>query len=282
MRIFIDTDCGVDDALAIAVITSNDDVDIVGITSTSGNTSAPQAASNVEVVLRAMGHHIPVTPGPEPYDSFSPRELHGPDGLAGYGGVPGRPARTDAATEMREFCEQAGPHDVLLCLGPLTNLAYARPTAHPRIVAVGGAGIIGEPDPGRDPNSDVDIAATTWVANNLSVDWVTINAGQRVWLEDIHFRPGTAAGQFLRAIHETYGWLCASRAGRKEWSPSVYDTLAVVAATDRRDVGWEPVSAIIDGTALWGDRGGTHRMLSAVGGSELIEPVRSAVAETVA
>lgn len=281
MRMFIDTDCGVDDALALAVIHSLSGVEVVGITSTSGNTSARQAASNAETVLEVMGNHIPVVSGPDPSKSFAPREAHGPDGLGGYGTAPVEPNCSNAATALRTFCEEAGGHDVLLCLGPLTNLASAKPALGPRIVAVGGAGIVGEPDPGRDPNSQVDIAATTWVANNLSVDWVTINAGERVWLQESDFRSASPAGRFLRTVHESYGWHCAARAGRTTWSPAAYDTLAAVVATDPRIAGWEPVSASIDQTSLWGSSGGEHRMLSEAVGAALIGRVRSAVTQAV-
>lgn len=281
MRIFIDTDCGVDDALALAVLIRYYGIDIAGITSTSGNTSARQAASNVGVVLKAMGHHIPVIAGPDPGSSFTPREVHGPDGLGGYAAAPVAPSAATAAGAVRAFCEAADERDVLLCLGPLTNLASARPASTPRIVAVGGAGVAGEPDPGRDPNSGVDIASTTWVANNLSVDWVTINAGEHIWLRDADFRSTSSTGRFLRAIHESYGWSCASRAVRAEWSPSAYDSLAAVAAVeDAAD--WEPVSAVVADGALWGEPGGEHRMLGANAGAALLESVRSAVVRAVA
>lgn len=281
MRIFIDTDCGVDDALALAALISWSGVEVAGITSTSGNTSAPQAASNVEVLLEVMGNHTPVISGPDPGSLFSPRDVHGSDGLGGYGSAPVEPTGLGAADAVREFCEAAGGSDLLLCLGPLTNLAEAGPTSCPRIVAVGGAGILGESDPCRDPNSQMDIAATTWVANNLSVDWVTINAGARVWLRESDFRSVTPTGRFLRAIHESYGWRCASQARRSTWSPSAYDTLAAVAATSPQVSGWEQVSAVVDGASLWGAPGGRHRMLSAESGAALVGQVRSAVAQAV-
>lgn len=282
MGIFIDTDCGVDDALALAIVIRHFGSDVVGITSTSGNTSARQAASNVKTLLQAMGHHIPVLSGPDPTSAFTPRDLHGPDGLGGYGRVPVTSTNDEAAAAaIRAFCDGAGAHDVLLCIGPLTNLARAKPASGPRIVAVGGAGVIGEPDPGRDPNSEADIPATTWVTNNLSVDWVTINAGENVWLDDSNFGVASSTGRFLRAIHESYGWHCASRAGRATWSPSAYDALAAVVAIDPQLTGWVDVSAKIDGTTLWGSRGGVHRMLTADGGNSLTDRVRSTVARTL-
>lgn len=277
VRIFIDTDCGVDDALALAVLVSRPEVEVVGVTTTSGNTSAVQAARNVSDVLAVMRHHIPVIVGPDPGPSFSPRLVHGTDGLGGHGSPPVRAGDSHAASRaIREFCESAAAEDVLLCLGPMTNLAAATPRTSPRIVAVGGAGIVGEPDPGRDPNSEVDIASTTWVIDNLGVDWVTINAGENVWLGESEFRSNTAIGRFLRAIHEPYGWHCAERAGRQVWSPSAYDTVAALAAAGSEVGPWEWVSPTVVGASLWGTLGGGHRMLTPAGDSRA-GVVRSAV-----
>jgi purine nucleosidase len=283
VRIFIDTDCGVDDALALAVLVSRPEFEIIGVTTTSGNTSAVQAARNVSDVLAVMRHHIPVIAGPEPDPSFKPRLVHGPDGLGGHGSPPLRAGDPHAASRaIREFCDSAGSEDVLLCLGPMTNLAAAQPQSNPRIVAVGGAGIVGERDPGRDPNSEVDISSTKWVIDNLAVEWVTINAGENLWLGESEFRSSTAIGRFLRAIHESYGWHCAERAGRQVWSPSAYDTVAALAAAGSEVGRWEWVSPTMVGASLWGTPGGDHRMLTVPADETCAGVVRSAVSKALA
>ncbi len=283
VRIFIDTDCGVDDALALAVLVSRPEVEIIGVTTTSGNTSAVQAARNVADVLAVMRHHIPVIAGPVPGPTFTPRLVHGPDGLGGHGSRPDRPGDPHAASKaILEFCESAGSEDVLLCLGPMTNLAAAKPQSSPRIVAVGGAGIVGESDPGRDPNSEVDIAASTWVVENLGVDWVTINAGEHIWLRESEFGSTTASGRFQRSIHEAYGWHCAQRAGRQVWSPSAYDTIAALAAVGSELGKWEWVTPTFVGSSMWGTPGGDHRMLTVPADESCAGVVRSAVSKALA
>ena len=52
-KFWIDTDCGVDDAHAIFIALAHPDVEVVGISTVAGNTSAAQAAKNVLRVLKA-------------------------------------------------------------------------------------------------------------------------------------------------------------------------------------------------------------------------------------
>ena len=267
MKVLIDTDCGVDDSLALALMARAPDVEVVAVTSTFGNTAPDQAAANASLILAAAGHsETPVFSGAISPVGFEPRLLHGVDGLGGYGAsLTGSVAAESGAAEgaIREFCESSSPEDVLLCLGPLTNAARARPTVvRPRVVAVGGAGLRGEVDPGRDPNVGADVEAARWVADHASVDWVTINSGSDVWLTGSDF-PASPLGGLLRRVHEDYGWACADRAGRRDWSPSGYDSLAAIAALRPDRFPWRRVRMVWEGGRLWGAGGGEHRMLAA-------------------
>ncbi|HWW27278.1 MAG TPA: nucleoside hydrolase, partial [Caulobacter sp.] len=56
LRLHIDTDCGVDDALALAMLArSRDAVEIVSVSAVFGNTYVDQAAANARGVLRLAG-----------------------------------------------------------------------------------------------------------------------------------------------------------------------------------------------------------------------------------
>lgn len=282
MRIFVDTDCGVDDALAVSLLVRDAGVEVAGITTTSGNTDAAQAARNVQLVLRWLGDHTTVTVGPNPPLGFVGRSVHGPDGLGGHGpaGASGTKDPDAASRQIRTFCENAGPESLMLCLGPLTNLAAAAPRSCPRIVAVGGVGILGEGGHDRDPNSEADPTATQWVIDNLRVDWVTMNSGAEVWLATEDFDTSPIGGGFMRRIHEDYGWRCAERAGRKQWSPSAYDALAVLAAVGGVVDGWTSVRPVLRGASVWGAPGGAHRMLCGSSGRVNAQLVRAAVRRT--
>ena len=54
-KLIIDTDCGVDDADAIFMALGCPDVEVIGFTTVSGNTTAPQSGRNVLRVLQQAG-----------------------------------------------------------------------------------------------------------------------------------------------------------------------------------------------------------------------------------
>src|SRR6266508_596023 len=64
MRVWIDTDCGCDDAAALAYLLYHPAVEIVGISTTFGNTSADNVTRNVLTLLDLAGRQgIPVARG---------------------------------------------------------------------------------------------------------------------------------------------------------------------------------------------------------------------------
>lgn len=126
-RVLIDTDCGVDDAVAAAILLSDPATAVAGIGTTDGNCSASQAAINVTRLLACAGcADTPLSVGTPslPLRTVSP---HGSDG---FGDVYDRSISPRATTEspaqriVRSGRERPGEL-VLLALGPLTNLAAA-------------------------------------------------------------------------------------------------------------------------------------------------------------
>ncbi len=130
-KIIIDTDPGVDDAMANLFACVHDGIDLLGLTSIFGNVTIDVATRNCLVLAELAGMSVPVARGaagplvqePRPVAS----EVHGADG---FGDAPaitpeGAPVEQTAA----EFiCEQvhAYPGEVVLCpVGPLTNIALA-------------------------------------------------------------------------------------------------------------------------------------------------------------
>lgn len=134
--IVIDTDCGIDDALAIALIWAAGAADrVLAVTTVGGNTTASQSAHNVRILSGLLGwHDLPVFPGSElgsRGERFDTGELvHGPDGM---GGVIGRaPDQSsdeagsgDCAARQIIALSHSNPGLELICLGPLTNVALA-------------------------------------------------------------------------------------------------------------------------------------------------------------
>lgn len=153
-KLIIDTDPGIDDAVALAWLLSQTTypVVIVGIGIVAGNTHPDQGANNALTVLHTFNRaDIPLAIGvarPFVYPlSRTNRLIHGPDGLWFAGAQPPHDAghcQRDAPAFYRDLA-QANPGATLLALGPLTNLAQTVQRypealrALGRIVILGGA-----------------------------------------------------------------------------------------------------------------------------------------------
>ena len=129
-RVIIDTDAGVDDALAILMALGQKDVKIEAFTTVSGNVGVDKTTANVLKILDLVGQDIPVYPGcPRPlvcpaYDAAS---IHGADGL-GDAGIPAskrKPQDKHAALALIDLANQNPGQLSLIAIGPLTNLAAA-------------------------------------------------------------------------------------------------------------------------------------------------------------
>ena len=127
-KVIIDCDPGIDDSLALILALNSPELEIVGITTVSGNVKADQGAKNSLKVLKLMNREdIPVYIGEEiplVRELITAQDTHGEDGLGetnyeeadvqvNYGGV--------------DFIlENARIGDIsIIALGPLTNLATA-------------------------------------------------------------------------------------------------------------------------------------------------------------
>ena len=62
-KIIIDTDPGIDDALALCYAFAHPDLDIIALTSIFGNVSSSLAADNALRLCELTGIEIPVAPG---------------------------------------------------------------------------------------------------------------------------------------------------------------------------------------------------------------------------
>eukprot|EP01086_Lenisia_limosa_P015022 TRINITY_DN4702_c0_g1_i2.p1 TRINITY_DN4702_c0_g1~~TRINITY_DN4702_c0_g1_i2.p1 ORF type:complete len:322 (+),score=68.23 TRINITY_DN4702_c0_g1_i2:56-1021(+) len=134
-RVVIDTDCGVDDAVALFLALFSPNIEVVGITCVNGNTTLDNVVANVRTLLAAWGKsHIPVFSGAdsplvEPKQNAS--EYHGKDGLGDMRHAivkqfgEGAPIKsTHAAFALSELCAN-GQETTIIALGPMTNVALA-------------------------------------------------------------------------------------------------------------------------------------------------------------
>lgn len=131
--IFVDTDVGVDDAIALLMLLHAPDITIVGIGGVDGNCPLDAVMHNIAIVLDvANATHIPVYRGAaRPLMGTRPTFdiVHGDDGLGGvahrFHAPALRPSAVPAAMALVEAA-RAHPGELdVLALGPLTNLALA-------------------------------------------------------------------------------------------------------------------------------------------------------------
>ncbi|XP_061082099.1 inosine-uridine preferring nucleoside hydrolase [Conger conger] len=132
-KLLVDVDCGVDDAQAIMVALAAPDVQVLGITCVSGNTSVDNVCRNVLRVLHVCQHlEIPVFRGaskPILENTLSAGHFHGLDGL-GDAPEPEAPGlemiqREGAVAAMIRIAREHAGEVSLVATGPLTNLALA-------------------------------------------------------------------------------------------------------------------------------------------------------------
>jgi inosine-uridine nucleoside N-ribohydrolase len=161
-RVIIDTDPGIDDALALLLAFRSPEIEIAAITTVSGNVPVKVATRNVFTILSllrpdrrplvAVGASKPLEK-----DSIFATAVHGRDGLGGFDrryDTSGRPRYTAplgtpshrTAVEEILFHLSSSPHALtLIALGPLTNVAQAiemdrtAMATLKRVVLMGGA-----------------------------------------------------------------------------------------------------------------------------------------------
>src|SRR5512143_88044 len=130
--IIIDTDPGMDDALAILLALRSPELDVRGLTIVAGNVGSAQGAINARKILKAAGRcDIPIAVGAD-HPLLRPAgegwHGHGPDGLGGFDDLPACDAAPHPLGAVRFLIETllASPEPVTLVpIAPLTNLALA-------------------------------------------------------------------------------------------------------------------------------------------------------------
>ena len=128
LRLVLDTDPGVDDAIAILLALAAPEAEVLGLTTLGGNVPRARATRNALALLQAAGRpEVPVARGAaHPLSGkFLPSvAFHGPGGLSVRLPDPSsKPVQQSAVDFLTETIE-AMPGDVtVVALGPLTNIA---------------------------------------------------------------------------------------------------------------------------------------------------------------
>ncbi|MDA7967233.1 nucleoside hydrolase, partial [Ruegeria sp.] len=131
MKLIIDTDPGIDDALAIAYAAAAPEIDLIGLTTVFGNTHVSQSSRNARFLLDKLGLPAPVAEGAalaRGADDHRPSEhVHGPEGFGDLTEIPqiGENHPLSAPEFLVEMAREHRGELVVCAVGPLTNIADA-------------------------------------------------------------------------------------------------------------------------------------------------------------
>ena len=131
IKLIMDTDPGIDDAMALFYAIADPNIDLLALTTVFGNVTTEQATRNALFLLETVGVNIPVAQGlskPRELPAFpSSAHVHGSEGF-GTLQVPEQTAKAIAETAPEFLVRMARKHKgelVLSPIGPLTNVAAA-------------------------------------------------------------------------------------------------------------------------------------------------------------
>jgi purine nucleosidase/pyrimidine-specific ribonucleoside hydrolase len=205
--VIIDTDPGIDDAIAILYALGHAGIDVTAITTVAGNIGLSVTTRNAGRICALAGVDTPVHAGaaaPLGREARPETGIHGNDGLGGveFPEPTTAPRSHDAVGAMQAILEAHPPQSIdLHCLGPLTNLALLlerAPAAAARIrhvIAMGGA----VDEPGNvGPKAEFNIAhdphaAAAVLAANLDFTLIPLDATRQL----------RADAAYIAALHAT-------------------------------------------------------------------------------
>lgn len=225
-KILIDTDPGIDDAMAIMLALRAPSLEVVGLTTVYGNHHLPVTTRNALRVLETAGRNdVPVvsgaaTPLARPLREIDVR-IHGRDGL-GDAGLPapqGRALDEEAAAYIvQQVLAQPG-EITLLAIGPLTNLALALQKderivrAVREVVVMGGAfSVAGNVTPSAeanvhaDPEAAAQVFAAGWPLTLVGLDVTERCLTSRTFMQALARAPDPAVRLLARIfpVYEQY------------------------------------------------------------------------------
>jgi inosine-uridine nucleoside N-ribohydrolase len=211
--IILDCDPGHDDAIALLLALASPELEVVGVTTVSGNQTVDKTTANALRILELAGRaDIPVHVGADrPFvrERDVAAHVHGESGLDG----PDLPPPTTAAREQHavaflaeQIAARAG-QITLVATGPLTNvgLLFAlHPEVRPeRIVLMGGS--VGEGN--RTPAAAFNIWADPEAAERVFVEgldttMVGLDVTHRALITDAHTEELRGAGKVGTVVAE--------------------------------------------------------------------------------
>jgi inosine-uridine nucleoside N-ribohydrolase len=261
MKVIIDTDIGddVDDAFALALALRSPELEILGVTTTFGDTEA--RAKIADRLLGEAGHsEIPVAAG-----SPTPEKTKLNQRRYGEGGYFRKASHLDAVTFLLDQIRQHPGEITLIAIGPLMNVGAAidqDPTTFrklERVVLMGGSVRRGYDDLGYGPPHGPDLewnilndipAAQKLFAVGVHIAMMPLDSTQlkldevkRAWL----FSRGTPITDALTVLYHMWG----------QQTPTLFDPMTVAYVLNPALCPVEPLRIRVDEKGFTREEAGT-------------------------
>jgi pyrimidine-specific ribonucleoside hydrolase len=246
-RVIIDTDPGVDDALALLLAMRSPELKIEAITPVAGNVpldlTLPNALRMVEIAGRT---DIPVAAGaraPLMRRLVTATYAHGENGLGGavFPEPTTKPVAAPAAEMIRQIVRKYPGEVTLITIGPLTNIATAL-NSDPELasmvralVMMGGSLSGGNITPAAEFNLYVDPEAARIVfQSGIPITMVGLDVTRRTSLTDDHVRTLEAAQNPVSQAAAKIGRNAINHTRERGFlvGPNMHDSLAVAGFLD--------------------------------------------------
>lgn len=276
-RVVIDTDPGVDDAVAILLALASPEIDVLALTTVAGNVSLEKTTLNARRLLELAGRDdVLVAAGcaqPLAGPSGDASEVHGSDGLGDLlWEEPKIALHPRHAVDL--LAELIGPGPLtIVAIGPLTNLATLL-GRHPgidrdveRVVLMGGASFEGNVTPAAefniwaDPEAAQRVLAAHWPITVMPLDLTHqayLNDGDLEFLRGL----GSEVGRRTADILEPYAKFHDEWYGNRNLV--MHDAMAVYDVIDRAAITKQNVAISVETGgehsrgATWVDRRRIH------------------------
>ncbi len=271
-KIILDVDTGIDDAIGIILAATAPEIELLGITTVSGNIDLESATKNTQRVLKLLGmDKIGVYKGAESPLKRKIRyavEIHGASGMAGqleeievvYS------EKKEAWTFYHEMAQKYPGEITLVMTGPQTNLAVALDqfpdlkSQFKEVIVMGGAvKEKGNESPAAEFNIAIDPEAAEIVfQSGMKVTMIGLDVTKKSLLRREHFsqlRKDSPVAQFVMNVTNDYMERYFKANGI--YGCSMHDPLAVTMAinpefvkTEHLFVGVETQSQYCDGQTV--------------------------------
>lgn len=266
-KIILDCDPGHDDAIAILLAAASPAIELLGITTVSGNHNVDNTTRNALAVCTAYGVNVPVAKGagsPIISEQILAIEIHGETGLDGPD-LPPASFELDSRHAVDFIIDTVMAHDrktvTLVPVGPYTNIALAI-RKEPRIIervkqviVMGGAYTRGNITPAAEFNIYADPEAADVV---FRADWDVTMIGldltqtQALATPDLQDRVRAIGGSISTFILDIWKFIATTHGGLLQIEyPAIHDACCVAALIDPTIITTEKADIRVELAGRW-------------------------------